>query len=102
MSVGQSQMSSISTLIEVSSSAAVLLGFFIGYLATVTEALVPIRSSEIPRSNEDRARPSNLNTFLMTLLDPGIFLRSVSRARRGVACPCSPGGRFRAHQPHRN
>jgi len=28
MSVGQSQMSSISTLIEASSSAAVLLGFF--------------------------------------------------------------------------
>jgi hypothetical protein len=35
MSVGQSQMSSISTLIEASSSAAVLLGFFIvDYLAT--------------------------------------------------------------------
>ena len=92
MSVGQSQMSSISTLIEASSSAAVLLGFFMWYLAAGT-----IVGSEMP--NDDGARRSNLNNFLMALFDPGVFLRSVfARARRG-ACPCSPGGRFCALQP---
>jgi hypothetical protein len=85
-------MSSISTLMEASSSAAVLLGFFIGHLAAITDAVVPILGSEIPRSNEDRARPSNLNTFLMTLFDPGIFPSHVSRARRGGGLSMLPGG----------
>jgi hypothetical protein len=44
-------MSSISTLIEASSSAAVLLGFFIVHLAAVADALALILGSETPRSN---------------------------------------------------
>ena len=64
-------MSSISTLIEASSSAAVLLGFFI---------VVPRRRYAPgfgnPKSN-DAARPSNLNNSLMAPFDPGIFLRTV-------------------------
>src|SRR4051794_29532999 len=76
ISVGQSQMSSISTLMQASSSAAVLLGF--SCLAAVADALV---------RSEDSA----------TLFDPGIFLSPVSEPRKpggcpwygGIAMPCS-------------
>ena len=65
MSVGQSQMSSISTLIEASSSAAVLLGFFI-----VVPRSRYDRGFGNPKSNDDSARRSNLNNSLMALFDP--------------------------------
>ena len=81
-------MSSISTLIEASSSAAVLLGFFMmearGRYA---------RGSEI-QSNDDGVRPSNLNTFLTPLFDPGIFLRSVFARSETGGLSMLPGGRF--------
>jgi hypothetical protein len=74
MSVGQSQMSSISTLIEASSSAAVLLGFFIVHISPWYGRIGFDFGFRNPKINEDRARPSNLNTFLMALFNQEIFL----------------------------
>src|SRR6266404_1748883 len=94
MSVGQSQMPSISTLIEASSSAAVLLGFFMAHVSPWYRRIGSDPGLRNPTINEDSAQPSNLNTFLMALFDPGIFLSPVSRARDRGACPWSPGGSF--------
>ena len=87
MSVGQSQMSSISTLIEASSSAAVLLGFFMMEARGRYD-----RGSEVPKSNDDGARRSNLNNFLMALFDPGIFLKVGLRARETGGLSMLPRG----------
>jgi hypothetical protein len=94
MLVGQSQMSSISTLIEASSSAPVFARLFHCACLAVGTDQGSDPALRNPKMNKDSARPSNINSLLTTLFNPGIFLRSASRARRRGACPWYPRGRI--------
>src|SRR5947208_14909935 len=93
------------TTLSCRSAVAGVLHFYLdrgfefgGCLARLFHLLSPRLRTRWFRS-EDSARPSNLNTFLMPLLDPGIFLSHVSRSERPGGLSMLPRGRNCARQP---